>query len=77
MSHPVICTIDLTAPGRQVGRLEIPKSTNTGGWGHQFIPIATVANGDGPTVLVLGGNHGDASNGHRRLCSAAGTLGAE
>ncbi|HEY4349448.1 MAG TPA: succinylglutamate desuccinylase/aspartoacylase family protein [Gaiellaceae bacterium] len=59
MSHPVISTIDLTAPGRQVGRLEIPKSTNTGGWGHQFIPIATVANGEGPTVLVLGGNHGD------------------
>ena len=28
--------------GRQVGRLEIPKSTNTGGWAHQFIPIASV-----------------------------------
>ncbi len=59
MSHPIICTVDLDAPGRQVGRLEIPKSTNTGGWAHQFVPIATVANGSGPTVLVLGGNHGD------------------
>lgn len=59
MSHPVICTIDLAAPGRQVGRLEIPKSTNSGGWAHSFIPIATVAAGTGPTVLVLGGNHGD------------------
>jgi predicted deacylase len=59
LSHPVECTIDLEAPGRQVGRLEIPKSTNTGGWAHQFVPIAVVAGGDGATALVLGGNHGD------------------
>jgi predicted deacylase len=59
MSHPVECTIDFSAPGRQVGRLEITKSTNKGGWAHQFIPIACIANGDGPTALVLGGNHGD------------------
>jgi len=59
MSHPVECSIDVSAPGRQVGRLEIPKSTNKGGWAHQFIPIACIANGEGPTALVLGGNHGD------------------
>jgi predicted deacylase len=59
VSHPVICTLDLDAPGRQVGRLELVKSTNTGGWGHEFVPIAVVARGEGPTVLVLGGNHGD------------------
>ena len=59
MTHPIECTIDLGASGRQVGRLEIPKSTNTGGWAHQFIPIASIAGGDGPTALVMGGNHGD------------------
>ena len=59
MSHPVSCTLELDAPGRQVGRLELAKSTNTAGWGHEFVPIATVARGEGPTVLVLGGNHGD------------------
>jgi N-alpha-acetyl-L-2,4-diaminobutyrate deacetylase len=58
-THPVECTVDLAAPGRQVGRLELPKSTNTGGWARQFIPIASIAAGDGPTALVLGGNHGD------------------
>jgi N2-acetyl-L-2,4-diaminobutanoate deacetylase len=57
--HPIECSIDLGAAGRQVGRLEVPKSTNTGGWAHGFVPIASVANGDGPTALVLGGNHGD------------------
>jgi len=59
VSHPVSCTLELDAPGRQVGRLELAKSTNTAGWGHEFVPIATVARGEGPTVLVLGGNHGD------------------
>ena len=48
-----------TAPGKQVGRLQYPKITNTGGWAFSFVPIATIANGDGPTVLVSGGNHGD------------------
>ena len=49
----------LAALGRQVGRLELPRSTNTSGWSHLFIPIATVGNGDGPTVVALAGNHGD------------------
>jgi len=60
----VSCTIDFTAPGKQVGRLELPKSTNTSAWAQEQIPIAcisgdTFASGDGPTALVLGGNHGD------------------
>jgi predicted deacylase len=41
------------------GRLELPHSINTGGWSNLVIPIATVAHGDGPTVLLLAGNHGD------------------
>ena len=48
-----------TAPGKQVGRLQFPKISNTAGWAYNFVPIATIANGDGPTVLVSGGNHGD------------------
>jgi N-alpha-acetyl-L-2,4-diaminobutyrate deacetylase len=55
----VSCTIDLTARGKQIGRLQYPKISNTGGWAYGFVPIATIANGDGPTVLVSGGNHGD------------------
>ena len=55
----VSCTIDLAAPGKRIGRLQLPKITNTGGWASSFVPIASVANGDGPNVLVLAGNHGD------------------
>jgi N-alpha-acetyl-L-2,4-diaminobutyrate deacetylase len=52
-------TIDLEAAGKQIGRLEFPRISNTGGWAYEFVPIATIANGKGPTVLVSGGNHGD------------------
>jgi N-alpha-acetyl-L-2,4-diaminobutyrate deacetylase len=55
----VSCTIDLDAPGKQVGRLQYPKINDTAGWGYSFVPIATIANGEGPTVLVSGGNHGN------------------
>jgi predicted deacylase len=63
----VSSTIDLAAPGKQVGRLQYPKISNTGGWAFSFIPIATIANGDGPTVLVSGGNHGDEYEGQIAL----------
>jgi predicted deacylase len=53
------CTIDLTAPGRQSGVLQLPRSSNMAGWASTYVPIVSVANGDGPTVVVLGGNHGD------------------
>jgi len=55
----VSCTIDLAAPGRQIGRLQFPKITNTAGWAYSFVPITSFANGEGPTAVVLAGNHGD------------------
>jgi hypothetical protein len=56
---PVGCTIDFSRAGKQVGHLSLPKITNTAGWASTFVHVAQVANGDGPTVLVLAGNHGD------------------
>ena len=60
---PIPCTIDLEAPGKQVGRLQVPRSSNASGWSNQYVPIVSVANGDGPTALVLGGVHGDEPEG--------------
>jgi N-alpha-acetyl-L-2,4-diaminobutyrate deacetylase len=60
MIEPAVsCSIDLAAAGKQIGRLAFPKITNTAGWASTFVHIASIANGDGPTVLVLAGNHGD------------------
>ena len=60
---PVVCSIDLDGPGKRVGHLRIPRSTNTGGWSQLTVPIGTVSNGPGPTALVLGGVHGDEPEG--------------
>ena len=48
------CDIDLDATGRQAGYLRAPHSRNTAGWGTVEIPIVSVKNGTGPTVLFTG-----------------------
>ncbi|MGI8430657.1 MAG: succinylglutamate desuccinylase/aspartoacylase family protein [Solirubrobacteraceae bacterium] len=63
LDSPVHCTVDLDAPGKHVGRLELPRSNNTSGWSHLFIPIVSIHGGEGPTVegpvaLVVCGFHG-------------------
>ncbi len=55
----VINSLDFEAPGKQQSFLRVPYSHNLGGWANVMIPITTVASGEGPTVLVMGGNHGD------------------
>ncbi len=60
---PVHCTLDLDAPAKQFGRLELPRSNNSSGWSHLFIPVITIRGGDGPTALVFGGVHGDEPEG--------------
>jgi N-alpha-acetyl-L-2,4-diaminobutyrate deacetylase len=52
-------TIDYEKEGKQIGFLGVPQSTNTAGWATQYLPIAVIKNGSGPTALFLGGNHGD------------------
>ncbi|MGN6133255.1 MAG: succinylglutamate desuccinylase/aspartoacylase family protein, partial [Aureliella sp.] len=51
--------VDFERPGKQQGFLQVPYSHNLGGWANVMVPITVVSSGAGPTVLVLGGNHGD------------------
>ncbi|HEV7403819.1 MAG TPA: succinylglutamate desuccinylase/aspartoacylase family protein [Chthoniobacteraceae bacterium] len=55
----VITQLDFHQPGKQQGFLQVPYSHNLGGWANVMVPITIIARGAGPTVLVLGGNHGD------------------
>lgn len=55
----IVTSIDFDREGKQQGFLQAPYSHNLGGWANVMIPITVIANGAGPTVLVLGGNHGD------------------
>ena len=59
--------IDLESSGKRVGRLHLPHSVTRSAYGVVPVPIAVVANGDGPTVLLMAGNHGDEYEGQIAL----------
>jgi N-alpha-acetyl-L-2,4-diaminobutyrate deacetylase len=52
-------SIDIEAEGKQFGHLSVPHSRNESGWGAIHLPIVSIKNGDGPTAVLTGGNHGD------------------
>jgi predicted deacylase len=66
--------IDLNRKGKQQGFLRVPYSHNLGGWANVMIPMTVVAHGAGPTVLVLGGNHGDEYQGQVALMKLARSI---
>ena len=57
--NPIRPTIPLDCPGKAHGFLRLPYSRNDSAWGNVMIPLTVIANGDGPTALLTGGNHGD------------------
>lgn len=56
---PISKDINYDQDGKQQGVLKVPQSTNSSGWRTEFIPITVLKNGEGPTALLCGGNHGD------------------
>lgn len=57
--NPISATVDFDRKGIQHGHLRLPSSRDESAWGNIMIPITVIANGDGPTALLTGGNHGD------------------
>jgi len=51
--------IDFEREGKQVDVLRLPDSTNVSAMRTIPIPIAVIKRGAGPTMLLMGGNHGD------------------
>ncbi|MEZ5631603.1 MAG: succinylglutamate desuccinylase/aspartoacylase family protein [Burkholderiaceae bacterium] len=51
--------IDFHRSGYQYGHLRLPYSHDRSGYGYIPIPIAMCHGGEGPTLLLTGGNHGD------------------
>ncbi len=52
-------TVDLDLPGRQDGDLMLRWSDNENPLGYYPVPIISLKGGSGPTVLIVGGTHGD------------------
>jgi N-alpha-acetyl-L-2,4-diaminobutyrate deacetylase len=51
--------IDYGKNGKQNAYLRVPNSRDNSGWGTLLMPITVIRNGEGPTLLLSGGNHGD------------------
>jgi predicted deacylase len=77
MSTTVACSFELSIAGKNKGYLIIGDSTNNSGWANYQVPIISIKNGDGPTVLVLGGNHGDEYEGQIAAATLARKLTVE
>ena len=69
MNQPsmIFTDIDYDAQGKQVDWLHLPHSVNRSAYGAIAIPIAVIRNGDGPTVFLMAGNHGDEYEGQITL----------
>ena len=67
-------TVDFDHTGKQVGYLMIPHSPHDDAWGVTRVPIAVIANGDGPTAIIEGGNHGDEYEGQIAICDLIRTI---
>ena len=66
-SSRVQISIDLAQPGRQIGDLKLKWSDNRQPIGYYLVPIICLSNGDGPTILLTGGVHGDEFEGPAAL----------
>ncbi|MCE9665814.1 N(2)-acetyl-L-2,4-diaminobutanoate deacetylase DoeB [Halomonas sp. M5N1S17] len=74
---PISATVDFDADGVQHGFLKLPISVDESAWGAVMIPVTVVRNGEGPTALLTGGNHGDEYEGITSLLKLSNTLRAE
>ncbi|MDH3661593.1 MAG: N(2)-acetyl-L-2,4-diaminobutanoate deacetylase DoeB, partial [Alphaproteobacteria bacterium] len=72
--NPIAPTIDFDRDGCHHGFLRLPYSRDDSAWGSVMIPITVIRNGDGPTALLTGANHGDEYEGPVALQELALTL---
>ncbi len=73
-TNPITPTIPFDRDGKHHGFLRLPHSRNESAWGAIMIPVTVVRNGDGPTALLTGANHGDEYEGPIALQALAHEL---
>ncbi len=71
------CDIDLSAQGKAHGFVRLPHSVHRSAYGWIPIPIVRIANGPGPSVLLVAGNHGDEWEGQIALSKLIHALDAQ
>ncbi len=58
-TNPIRPTVPLEVDGKHHGFLRLPHSRNESAWGAIMVPVTVIRNGEGPTALLTGANHGD------------------
>jgi predicted deacylase len=69
--------IDFDRDGKEHGFIRLPYSVHRSAYGWIPIPVVCIKNGDGPRVLLMGGNHGDEYEGQVALGKLIRSLEAE
>jgi len=73
----ITAEVDFDAEGKQTGYLRVPHSVHRSAYGWLPVPITMIRNGDGPTLVALGGNHGDEYEGQIAISRLACDLAPE
>ena len=70
--------VDFEANGKQQGYLRVPHSVHRSAYGWIPVPITVIRNGEGPTLVISAGVHGDEYEGQIAVANLAQDLdGAE
>ncbi|MCC0036706.1 MAG: succinylglutamate desuccinylase/aspartoacylase family protein [Hoeflea sp.] len=69
--------IDFEKPGKQTGFLRVPHSVHRSAYGWIPVPVVAINSGDGPTLLLISGIHGDEYEGQIALTKLARNLTAD
>ena len=75
-ANPIAATVDYEKDGVQHGFLRLPYSRDDSAWGAIMMPITVAKNGEGPTALLTGANHGDEYEGPIALMDLAASIDA-
>ncbi|MBY4633074.1 deacylase [Rhizobium sp. H4] len=67
MHSGLVNPIDFSREGRQAGHLAIPYSIDRSPYYQIRIPILRLKSGEGPSLLLMAGNHGDEYEGELQL----------
>lgn len=71
MSGPLELDVPLDRPGRHFGALRLPWSHDESAYGQIVIPTIVIGGAPGPTLLAVGGVHGDEYEGQVALLDLA------
>lgn len=63
--------VDFNASGKQAGYLRVPHSVHRSAYGWLPVPITVIRNGDGPTLVITAGVHGDEYEGQIAVANLA------